>query len=389
MKTYFFLLLNIFSSGFLFGQDSIPKSFSVLVSPTNLCVNSKYTLFIEYFPATIESHVDSIEIKNLYLFGDKWINLTTSIDYFVKDTIFDELIETGTHYRIYFKDLLPKVYNVYTFEQPIIVNCPLGHLTFISLDTLCQDRSLNLEYILPKIEDQFDRSNNGTPRNWKWDLSGTNIGNSNLQDPGDIQFLNSGTYNISLTISNQVDTVYASKTITVLDAPIVDRPDYEEIILEPGEEAILQPCGSALIYRWPDITQLSCYDCPSPILMTNEPLDIELLLSGGNALCDTTCRYKIRIHQDDRIFIPNAFSPNDDGYNDNWSVLSPDLEIIEYQIYDRWGGLIWGDKNPFASWDGYSNGKKAEKGVYVYSVRYQRKLNGQLGYLTGSLTLIR
>ncbi|MEO7174206.1 MAG: gliding motility-associated C-terminal domain-containing protein [Saprospiraceae bacterium] len=390
MKSLLVLFIFIyFNPNTTNGQDTIPKPFFVNLNPDNLCVNATYSLSTIYDPDTMANYIDSVEVKNIYLFGDKWINLTNPIDYFVKDTIFDVEILTGTSYRVYFKDLIPKVFKISTPSSPVIFNCHLGDLSLTIADTICKDRLVDIDFLLPKIEDQYDGSKNGTPRNWQWKLPGTDVGYSNLPDPGPLQFLSAGTYTMSLTVSNQVDTVTATKDITVLDAPIVNRPDYEEIILRAGEDAILQPCGSAAIYRWPDITQLSCFDCPSPILRTDEPMELELLLSGGNALCDTTCRYQIRIDREDRVFIPNAFSPNDDGNNDTWSAFTPDLELISYEIYDRWGGLIWSDQSPSAAWDGYAKGKKAEKGVYVYSIRYQRKLNGQMGYLTGSLTLVR
>ena len=76
--------------------------------------------------------------------------------------------------------------------------------------------------------------------------------------------------------------------------------------------------------------------------------------------------------------IPNIISPNNDGDNDEWQIVSNDERIIinSVKIYDRWGNKVFGYTGPTSSignniiWDGKFNGKILQPGVYVYFVDY-------------------
>jgi len=113
---------------------------------------------------------------------------------------------------------------------------------------------------------------------------------------------------------------------------------------------------------------------------------------------DTNCRKElsktvyIRPYrcQEDSIFIPNAFTPNNDNENDVVNISYPDFEIYHFKIYDRYGNLVYhaNDENPHHTnpWDGTFNGVKLESGVYVY---YLEGKCTELISKQGNITLIR
>ena len=71
-----------------------------------------------------------------------------------------------------------------------------------------------------------------------------------------------------------------------------------------------------------------------------------------------------------KYFIPNVFSPNFDGFNDNFMVYFGNtcvLESIEMSIFDRWGGLRYHSKEN--KWDGVFKSKDSQSGVYVYLIK--------------------
>ncbi len=68
------------------------------------------------------------------------------------------------------------------------------------------------------------------------------------------------------------------------------------------------------------------------------------------------------------IFVPNAFSPNDDGINDLFTVKYASLDEISYDIYNRQGQKIFFTSEPIGSWDGTFNGVDVESGVYLVFV---------------------
>jgi gliding motility-associated-like protein len=86
------------------------------------------------------------------------------------------------------------------------------------------------------------------------------------------------------------------------------------------------------------------------------------------------------------IFIPNAFTPNGDGINDDFGVKGEGIQNFKMLIYNRWGEVIYSSTNPGEHWDGKVNNEPVENGVYVYEVFAK-------GYgkhpKTGSVTLLR
>ena len=88
------------------------------------------------------------------------------------------------------------------------------------------------------------------------------------------------------------------------------------------------------------------------------------------------------------FYLPNAFSPNNDGRNDLFVIPSVGLESISIVIYDRWGRVITESNALDFSWDGTSEGKLLPEGTYVIQVEGQ-SLGGEEISRTGTITLFR
>ena len=74
-----------------------------------------------------------------------------------------------------------------------------------------------------------------------------------------------------------------------------------------------------------------------------------------------------------RVYVPNAFSPNNDGVNDCFrGYVEPGLEVLSYElkIFDRWGDLIFETTKIEDCWNGTFRGKKMDPGVFVWFIRY-------------------
>ncbi len=99
------------------------------------------------------------------------------------------------------------------------------------------------------------------------------------------------------------------------------------------------------------------------------------------------------------IYIPNIFTPNDDGKNDEFGLIGYGIEVINYlRIFDRWGQLLFdgvdlemnnGRMFPGAGWLGENQGgKDCNSGVYVYTYEL-RCANGDVVRGSGNVTLIK
>lgn len=88
-------------------------------------------------------------------------------------------------------------------------------------------------------------------------------------------------------------------------------------------------------------------------------------------------------------FLPNAFTPNDDGRNDEFGLSNPYAisDLISFEIFDRWGGLVFLTDDPFERWDGSFKGEPMNPGVLLYKVRF--RCDGEELVNVGSVSLIR
>ncbi|MCI5055380.1 MAG: gliding motility-associated C-terminal domain-containing protein, partial [Flavobacteriales bacterium] len=88
------------------------------------------------------------------------------------------------------------------------------------------------------------------------------------------------------------------------------------------------------------------------------------------------------------LYVPNAFTPNADLLNDEFSPIGDDLESYEFTIFNRWGDIIFNSNNINLGWDGnMPNGKPAPMGVYVYKLVFAKdcgdtKIQKKFGHFT-------
>ncbi|WP_367391483.1 gliding motility-associated C-terminal domain-containing protein [Lewinella sp. LCG006] len=91
-------------------------------------------------------------------------------------------------------------------------------------------------------------------------------------------------------------------------------------------------------------------------------------------------------------FVPNIFSPNNDGINDCFEVYTKAGVVAQnykMQIFDRWGGLVFSSTDPNICWDGDVRGKPAAMGVYVWMLEMETQACAELEVLKGDVTLMR
>ncbi len=102
--------------------------------------------------------------------------------------------------------------------------------------------------------------------------------------------------------------------------------------------------------------------------------------------CVSTYSEEIIIDNGYQVFIPAAFSPNDDGLNDLFIIQGSFIATYELFIFDRWGKIITSGAN--IGWDGKISGAPAKEDVYVYKVRAYDIVGTEYNY-NGNISLIR
>jgi gliding motility-associated-like protein len=88
------------------------------------------------------------------------------------------------------------------------------------------------------------------------------------------------------------------------------------------------------------------------------------------------------------VYVPNVFSPNNDGKNDKLYVRGENISQMDLKIYNRWGNLVYETTNLTAGWDGIYNSKECDEGVY-FCVAEITFVDGTTEIKRGNVTLVR
>jgi gliding motility-associated-like protein len=240
--------------------------------------------------------------------------------------------------------------------------------------SVCQDQAVQF----------IDNSTgaDGVVTNWEWGFG--NGSSSTQQVPPTQRFANAGTYNVTLRIQNSFgckDT--AQKTFIVYAFPVVDAgPDR---VLLQGGEITLQPIvsGNGLQYTWLPSRYLSNSRIAQPVvsgLVEDEIVyTLAVTATGG---CRTTDEVKVTLLK--APVIPNTFSPNGDGINENWTILYLEsYPNCRLQVFDRAGQRVY-EKTGYTApgWDGTFKGKALPFGTYYYVIEPGSGRQPITGYVT-------
>jgi gliding motility-associated-like protein len=233
-----------------------------------------------------------------------------------------------------------------------------------------------------------------------------NLGDDAVICPGDTVFLNAPqtdnailwqTPGGSSTESQYLATLPGIVTLTisndcgiVSDAVVIGfDPNRPQAVLDPvslcdGESVLLdatQPFDA--LYEWST-------GSTGPSVQITSPGNYSVSIITDCYSIEEQIQVALSADCDPQVFIPNVFSPNDDGGYDVWDIsIDPaiDLTGIECSIFDRWGNTVFYSTTSPVEWDGRFNGKTLEPGVYVYVVKFIQENDIQV--LSGGLTLVR
>ncbi|UKN03390.1 gliding motility-associated C-terminal domain-containing protein [Paracrocinitomix mangrovi] len=173
--------------------------------------------------------------------------------------------------------------------------------------------------------------------------------------------------------------------VTVWNLPNIEVTS--DTTMHYGDETPLLATGG-VSYTWSPATDLSCSDCADPIA---DPIQDSYYCVTGqdvNGCVNTACMTLFVEIVCGDIFVPSAFSPNNDGDNDVLCVYSDCMKSMNFTIYNRWGEKVYTTSSMNICWDGTWNGKMLNSAVFVY-VLEGYLINGEPVNQKGNISLIR
>lgn len=186
-------------------------------------------------------------------------------------------------------------------------------------------------------------------------------------------------------------------TVTEPAELVVDLGDDE--LIELGESAFIEPITSAIvdtaIWILPDSFDCASNEWPcevSPFFTTRYM--IRVIDANG---CVAEDEKLVRVEKPREIYVPNAFSPNDDGFNDFIKLYGGrDIQNVkQFLIFNRWGEKVYELRNFHPNsypdsdgWNGTFQGQKLDPAVFVYFAEVEF-IDGEIVIFEGDITLIR
>ncbi len=234
----------------------------------------------------------------------------------------------------------------------------------------------------------------GAIQNYNWILSSDIPFNNNVPKAYGC-YSSAGIYTItSLVTDNNGCQNATSYTIEVYPKPIADfdySPD-KPIINVNNEVFFTDLSHGATITSWnwyfmSTPQYQSSYQNPSFIYPDVAQYLAALVVKSNKGCMDTVLKL-ITIGEDFGIWIPNAFTPNDDKVNNVFEPIGYGITKYNMLIFDRWGEKIYNNVNSSKGWDGYKDGVLCKDDVYTYKILVTNVYNAQKEYV-GHVTLVR
>ncbi len=290
----------------------------------------------------------------------------------------------------------PTIQNIFSGDYEVTITDATGCSTIAST-MLTQPDEIQFETtpIAPPCSAAFDGQiilNNisGGSGNYTYSLDGSGF-TSVQNSPTVFDFISPGEH--TLTISDDNGCL-------VSDQIIISEPLEVEVNLGPNETIELGDSieiQSILNFTPTEIIWSANSNCDSCLTQFVTPIDQStyiVTMSDENG-CVASDTITIFVEKNRHVFIPNAFSPDDNGLNDIFYINGGQdvAEVKNFRIFNRWGEVVFANENfqpndPTEGWDGFFNGERLNPNVFIFFAEIEFK-DGLVKVYKGDVTLTR
>ncbi len=254
-----------------------------------------------------------------------------------------------------------------------------GGIEVLGDTTICvgDTTAVLAENIIPEIDVTFDWSPNEF-------ITFESDGAAIVVPPSSMYFYVIATTDMGCVIQ---DSVWVQ--VNSIDPSSVFATATPDLVPEGGS-SVLEAFPEGYSYTWEPNEGLSDPNERITNAIVNETTEYTVSITDG--ICEERTPITVTTYEfvcgDVFIFVPNAFSPNDDNQNDILFVRGENLEEITFKVFNRWGELVFESTDQSLGWDGTFKGKAVDPDVYVYHLQVIC-FDGQENLVKGNITLLR
>jgi gliding motility-associated-like protein len=220
---------------------------------------------------------------------------------------------------------------------------------------------------------------------WVW-----NMGNGNTQisigPQSAYSYAHGGDFNVQLIAysDNGCATTTITRSIKVYET---NANAGNDTIFAIGQAVQLHGSGGDF-YKWTPSSGLSADNIADPVVTLDH--DAEFVLTASTVIgCATSDTVRFKVYKGPELYVPSAFSPNNDGKNDQFKFIAVGMKSVDFfQVYNRYGQLIYSSTEIMKGWDGKMNGVNQPSGTYVWMIK-GTDLAGAAHLKKGTVTLVR
>jgi gliding motility-associated-like protein len=247
----------------------------------------------------------------------------------------------------------------------------------------------NIKGCVP-LESTFEASssaNGSTTYTWNF-----GDGHSATGDSLSHEYAVSGYMSVSVTATDSngcIATHSEQNVVQVLEQPVAGFRTSPEIVFIGADDLELTSLSENALYCYYIIGADTILGCTNTYSFTNEgvyPITQVVLNALG---CTDEITHTVTVEFGTEYYVPSAFTPNNDGKNDEFKIVGSDVKAFSLIIFDRWGNEIFTSDNISKGWDGIaSENQPMPEGVYVYRLEMKSKTNRDI-LKNGAVTLLR
>ncbi|HXP50355.1 MAG TPA: gliding motility-associated C-terminal domain-containing protein, partial [Bacteroidia bacterium] len=190
----------------------------------------------------------------------------------------------------------------------------------------------------------------------------------------------STTYKVTIGQNACTDTISAFVTVTPIPISACCNTT-----ISVGQSVQLSSSGGVL-YSWLPASGLSCDTCANPFASPNTTTIYTVTITSDSG-CSSSTIVTIDVACGS-VFVPEAFSPNNDGQNDVLYVRGNCINTLDFIVFDRWGNKVFETNDKTNGWNGMNKGQDMNTGSYVYYLK-ATMYDGTTTEKKGNVTLVR